>query len=134
MLATTNYPILDAFFTILWFFLWVLWIFILIRVLIDIFRSHDLSGAAKALWFVVVLVIPFLGVLAYLIVRGDKMHEHDVQSAQHQQEMFRNYMRQAGGGYGGGTGDQLSRLADLHNSGKLSDTEYEQAKAKVLSS
>src|SRR5208283_3832431 len=74
-LADSSYPLLNLFWTMFIFFLWVIWIWILIMVFIDIFRSHDLSGGAKALWFVFVLFIPLIGVLVYLIARGGKMHE-----------------------------------------------------------
>ena len=74
-LADSSYPLLNLFWTMFIFFLWVIWIWILIWVFIDIFRSHDLSGGAKALWFVFVLFIPVIGVLVYLIVRGDSMSE-----------------------------------------------------------
>ena len=75
VLADSSYPLLNLFWTMFIFFLWVIWIWILIMVFIDIFRSHDLSGGAKALWFVFVLFIPLIGVLAYLIARGGSMSE-----------------------------------------------------------
>ena len=75
VLADSSYPLLNLFWTMFIFFLWVIWIWILIWVFIDIFRSHDLSGGAKALWFVFVLFIPLIGVLAYLIARGGWMSE-----------------------------------------------------------
>jgi len=74
-LADSSYPLLNLFWTMCFFFLWVIWIWTLIMVFIDIFRSHDLSGWAKALWFVFVLFIPLIGVLAYLIARGGSMGE-----------------------------------------------------------
>ena len=74
-LADSSYPLLNIFLTILIFFLWVIWIWILIMVFIDIFRSPDLSGWAKALWFLFVLFIPLIGVLVYLIVRGSSLQE-----------------------------------------------------------
>ena len=74
-LADSSYPLLNLFWTMCILFLWVIWIWILIWVFIDIFRSHDLSGGAKALWFVFVLFIPVIGVLAYLIARGGSMSE-----------------------------------------------------------
>jgi hypothetical protein len=74
-LADSSYPLLNIFWTMFIFFLWVIWIWILIMVFIDIFRSHDLSGWAKALWFLFVLFIPLIGVLVYLIARGGSMHE-----------------------------------------------------------
>ena len=72
-LAASSYPLLDIFWSILELFLWIIWIWILIWIFIDIFRSHDLSGVAKAVWFVLVLFIPVIGVLVYLIVRGGSM-------------------------------------------------------------
>ena len=80
--SSSSYPLLDLFWTMLELFLWVIWIWILITVFIDIFRSHDLSGWAKALWFLFILFLPLIGVLVYLIARGGKMHEHQVRQAQ----------------------------------------------------
>src|SRR5215813_1346611 len=77
-------PLLDVFWTMLWFFLWILWFFLLFRVLLDIFRSRDLGGWGKAGWVAFVIILPFLGVLVYLIARGRKMTDHDVAEAQAQ--------------------------------------------------
>ena len=74
-LADSPYPLLNLFWTMFIFFLWAIWIWILITVFTGIFRSPDLSGGAKALWFAFVLFIPLIGVLAYLIARGGSMHE-----------------------------------------------------------
>jgi len=92
-----SYPLLDVFLSILWFFLFFLWIYILISIFTDIFRSHDLSGGMKALWFLFVLVLPFLGAFIYLIAGGGKMHEHAAQAQEHQQQAFRQYVQQAAG-------------------------------------
>jgi hypothetical protein len=81
-LADSSYPLLNIFWTMFIFFLWVIWIWILIMVFIDIFRSHDLSGWAKALWFLFVLFIPLVGVLVYLIARGGSMQERAAGRAQ----------------------------------------------------
>jgi len=70
-------PLLDAFWTMMWFFLWVLWFFLLFRIIVDIFRSHDLGGWGKAGWLAFVIILPFLGVFVYLIARGHKMAEQD---------------------------------------------------------
>lgn len=126
-----NFPLLDAFLTMLWFFLWILWIFLVVRVIIDIFRSHDLGGVAKAVWLVLVLILPLLGVLAYLIIRGDRMSKHEMGAAEARDEEVRAYMRDAVGTTG--TADELTRLAELRQQGHLSEREYESAKAKVLS-
>src|ERR1700733_8689744 len=92
--SSANYPVLDIFWSILEFFLWVIWIWLLIWIFIDIFRSHDLSGWAKALWFLFVLIIPLVGVLVYLIVRGGSMHERSVRQGQHQDEGFPPHLAQ----------------------------------------
>src|SRR5712692_4410622 len=93
--ASSSYPLLNIFWSMFEFFLWVIWIWILIWVFIDIFRSHDLSGWAKALWFLFVLIIPLVGVLVYLIVRGGSMQERAAQQAQRQDEEMRRYVQQA---------------------------------------
>ena len=129
--ASYNYPLLDFFWTIFEIFLWVIWIWILIWIFIDIFRSHDLSGFAKALWFLFVLFIPLVGVLVYLIVRGGSMHERAVRQAQQQDQAAREYIRQAAGTET--SADQLSKLADLRDKGVINADEFEREKAKILS-
>jgi ABC-type multidrug transport system fused ATPase/permease subunit len=131
-LADSSYPLLNLFWSMFIFFLWIIWIWILITVFIDIFRSHDLSGGAKALWFLFVLFIPLIGVLVYLIARGGKMHEHAVRQAQQQDQEFRQYVQQAAASSPASTADQLSKLADLRDRGVISAEEFEREKAKVL--
>jgi hypothetical protein len=128
--SSYSYPLLGAFWTVLEIFLWVLWIWVLIYVFIDIFRSRDLSGGAKALWFLFVLLIPLVGVLVYLIARGGKMHERAVRDAQQQDEAARRYIQQAAGAPN--TADQLAQLADLRDRGVITADEFERQKAKVL--
>jgi heme exporter protein D len=99
-------------------------------VFVDIFRSHDMGGFAKAIWVIFVIVLPLLGILIYLIARGSKMHEHAVQQAEAQQQAFDAAVRDAAGS--GGTADELAKLAQLHQDGTLSDAEYEAQKAKLL--
>jgi ABC-type multidrug transport system fused ATPase/permease subunit len=131
MLAS-SYPILDIFLTMLYFFALVIWIWLLILVFMDIFRSHDLGGGAKALWVIFVIVLPLLGVLVYLIARGSKMQERRLDEAAQQQKAFEKYVQQTAGGSGTSTADQLSKLADLKAKGALSDAEFEAQKAKIL--
>ena len=130
--SSYSYPLLGAFWTILEIFLWVLWIWIVIMIMIDIFRSRDLSGWAKALWFLFVLLIPLIGVLVYLIVRGGSMHERAVQQAQQQDREMRAYVREAAGPQS--SADQLAKLADLRDRGVITADEFEREKAKVLAS
>ena len=129
--SSYSYPLLGAFWTIFEIFLWIIWFWILITVFIDIFRSHDLSGGAKALWFLFVLFIPLIGVVVYLIARGDKMHEHTVQVAQQQDEAARSYIQQVAGS---NSADELAKLADLRDRGVITAQEFEQQKAKILAS
>jgi membrane protein implicated in regulation of membrane protease activity len=128
--SSYSYPLLGAFWTIFEIFLWVIWIWILVYIFIDIFRSRDLSGVAKALWFLFVLFIPLIGVLVYLIARGGKMHEHAEQEAQQQDQAFRSYVQQAAGSPS--TADQLAKLAELRDRGVITADEFEREKAKVL--
>ena len=128
--SSYSYPLLGAFWTILEIFLWVIWIWILIYVFIDIFRSHDLSGWAKALWFIFVLFIPLIGVLVYLIARGGSMQERAQQQAQQADRDARAYIRDAAGS--GNTADQLTKLAELRDRGVITPEEFEREKAKVL--
>ena len=124
-----DYPLLNAFWTMLYFFIWILWIFLVIRVIFDIFRSRDLSGWGKAAWLILVVIVPFLGVFIYVIARGGKMHERDVQQANAQNEAMQSYVREAAGQ---NSADQLAKLADLHNKGVINDQESEREKAKIL--
>ena len=126
-----NYPLLNVFWTILELFLWVIWFWILITVFIDIFRSSDLSGWGKALWFLFVLLIPLIGVLVYLIARGGDMHERAARQAQQQDDALRKYLQDEVAAPSS-TADQLTKLADLHDRGAITNQEYEQQKAKVL--
>src|SRR5579862_6627105 len=95
MIVASSYPLLDAFLTMLWIFLFIIWIWLLIMVFSDIFRSRDLSGWGKALWVIGIIILPWLGVLIYLIARGGKMHERQIQAAQAQQEAFRQYVQRS---------------------------------------
>jgi ABC-type multidrug transport system fused ATPase/permease subunit len=126
-----TYPLLNIFWTMLEFFLFFLWIWLLIVVFSDIFRSHDMGGFAKAIWVLFVIIIPYLGVLIYLIARGGSMHERAEQAAARQQKAFDTYVKQAAGGQS--DVDALSKLADLKSKGVITDAEFEAQKAKLLS-
>ena len=122
-----SYPLLNVFWTIFEVFLWIIWFWILITVFIDIFRSRDLSGSAKAVWFLFVLLIPLVGVVVYLIVRGGEMHER---AGQARGAAYDGYSQN--GTPSSSTADQLAKLADLHDRNVISDQEFNQEKAKVL--
>jgi Short C-terminal domain/Phospholipase_D-nuclease N-terminal len=133
MLAS-SYPVLDAFLTMLYFFLFIIWIWLLIMVFMDIFRSHDMGGWAKALWVIFIIILPFLGVFVYLIARGGSMHDRQAADAAQQQKAFDQYVKQAAGTPGETSADQLHKLADLKTQGVLTDAEFEAQKAKILAS
>jgi len=122
----------QVFLSFLWFFLFFIWIWLLIVVFSDIFRSHDLSGWAKALWIIFVVILPYLGVFVYLIARGRHMQEHAVSDAKQRDADFRQYVQSAAGTSGGGAADEITRLADLRDKGVITDAEFQQAKAKAL--
>jgi Short C-terminal domain/Phospholipase_D-nuclease N-terminal len=118
----------DALLTVLELAFLFLWIWIAVGVVFDIFRSHDLSNAAKALWLLFIFVLPFIGVLGYLLVRGHTMHEHEAHDRA-QYEAFRNFTRRGGAG---GPADDIGKLAELRDRGVLTPEEFERAKAKTL--
>jgi hypothetical protein len=113
----------------MWFFIWILWIFLLFRIFVDIFASKDLSGGGKFGWSIFVIILPFIGIFTYLIVRGGKMHERQVQQAKQSDEAMRAYVQDAAGG---GSADELVKLAKLRDQGVLTDAEFAAQKAKLL--
>jgi hypothetical protein len=131
MLAYT-YPLADLFGTMLGLFVFFIWFWLLIVVFGDIFRSKDMGGGAKALWVIFVIILPFLGILVYLIARGGSMHERAEAQVAAQQKAFDDYVKQTAGG-GATSADQLAKLADLKSQGVLTDAEFEAQKAKLLS-
>lgn len=126
-----NFPMLDSFLTMLWFFLWIMWLFLLFRVVIDIFRDDRLGGGAKAGWLIFMLVLPFLGVLVYLITRGGGMGARAAAEARDRQEAMDTYIRTTAAD-AMSPANELEKLAHLRADGTLSEAEYEQAKARVL--
>lgn len=128
-----DYPLLNLFLTMLYLFLWIMWFFLLFKVITDLFRDHTLNGWWKAGWLIFVLVLPFLGVLVYLIARGRSMSERDVAQVKEQEQAFRTYVQKAAGsGPGGGHVDELAKLAEMKKNGDITTAEYEKAKEKVL--
>jgi type VI protein secretion system component VasK len=117
--------------SMLWFFLFFIWIWILITVFADIFRSHDLSGWAKAIWVIFVIFLPYLGVFVYLIARGHKMSEHAMEAAQAQDAAAKEYIRGAAG-TSKSAAEELNHLAELKSQGVIDDAEFEKLKAKVV--
>lgn len=123
-----DYPFLDVFWSMIIFFFWVIWIWIVVTVLIDIFRRTDIGGFAKAAWVVFVVILPWLGVLIYLIAQHDGMRERSVRQAQEQKQAFDEYVRDAAGG----SADQIAKAKQLLDSGAITQDEFERLKAKAL--
>ena len=130
-LLASDYPLLNLFWTIFIFFIFFLWIFIAIQCVIDIFRSHDMGGVAKAIWLIFIFFLPMLGVLIYLLARGGKMQQHQIEAAKAQQEAFNSYVKQAAGTENT-SADELAKLADLKSKGVITVAEFEAQKAKIL--
>jgi uncharacterized membrane protein len=127
-----DYPVLGAFWTAMWVFLWVLWIFLVFRIVVDIFRDDSMSGWVKTGWLLFVLVLPFVGVLVYVIARGAGMGSREQRSAEAHQRAFDDYIRKTAGERGGGEVDQLARLGEMRAKGDISEEEFQRAKEKIL--
>jgi len=122
-------PLLNLFWAMLWFFMFIVWIWLLITIFIDIFRSDDMGGFAKAMWVLFVIILPFLGVLVYVIARGHGMQERSMKEAAKMQRAQEDYIQSVAGT---STADQLEKLSALHDQGKLTDAEFASQKAKLL--
>ena len=129
-----DYPLLGMFWTFLLVFLWIAWLIVFFRVIFDVFRSKDMGGFAKAIWVIVLIFLPFLGVLIYLIAHGHTMGERDLAEAQAKEQAFQEYVRQtAGTASGGGSADELTKLVALRDQGVITAAEFDQQKVKLLS-
>jgi len=126
-----DYPILGLFWSMMMFFLWVAWLMLLFNVIIDVFRSKDLGGLAKAGWILLVIVLPLFGVLIYIIARGDKMSERKISDAQANQAEFDSYVRDVASS-SSGVADEISKLGELQASGVITAEEFQAQKAKLL--
>jgi Phospholipase_D-nuclease N-terminal len=119
--------------TVLEVFLFAAWLMILFVIISDLFRDHSISGWGKAAWVIFLIFVPFLAALVYLIARGDGMRERSLAQQQEAQKQLDTYIRQtASSGGGDSAADQLTKLAKLHDEKKLSDEEFERAKAKIV--
>jgi Short C-terminal domain/Phospholipase_D-nuclease N-terminal len=123
-----DYPFLDVLWSMIIFFFWVIWIWIVITVLIDIFRRDDIGGGSKALWVIFVVILPWLGVLVYLIAQHDGMRERSERQAKEQKQAFDSYVRDAAGG----SADEIAKAKQLLDSGAINQEEFNALKAKAL--
>jgi len=129
-ITASSYPFFHILWSMIIFFAWVIFIWIAITVLIDVFRRRDLSGWAKAAWTLFVIILPFLGVLIYLIANHDGMTERRVKEAQASQAQFDDYVRQTAGS--GGAASEIDKAKQLLDSGTITQAEFDAIKAKAL--
>ena len=130
MLIAADYPFLDVLWTMIIFFLWVAWLVILFRIVADIFRRHDTSGWVKALWIIFVIVLPFLGVLVYLIVNGDEMGRRDLEQTRAARTEFDEYVKSVADS--GGPAAEIERAKQLLDSGSITQAEFDAIKARAI--
>ena len=134
MLAATDYPLLNIFWSMLLLFLWIAWFWILIVVIMDVFRRHDIGGLGKTLWLIFLIFIPFLGVLVYVIAEGQHMTERNLREQADAQKQFDSYVKQvAASSGGGGAATEIQNAQQLLASGAITQEEFEQIKRKALS-
>ena len=129
MVMAADYPFMDVLWTMIIFFFWVIWIWIVVTVLMDVFRRHDIGGWAKAAWVVFVVILPWLGVLVYLIAQHDGMQERSIKQAQSQRREFDDYVRETAGG---GSAADIAKAKELLDSGAITQAEFDALKAKAL--
>ncbi len=128
MLIAADYPFFDLFWTIVVFFAWFAWIWIAVTCFIDIFRRDDIGGGHKALWVVFIIVIPFLGVLVYLIAQHDGMRDRQLNQAKQQRQALDSYVKQTAGG----SASEIAKAKELLDAGTITQGEFDSIKAKAL--
>jgi Phospholipase_D-nuclease N-terminal/Short C-terminal domain len=129
VVIAADYPFLDVLWTMILFFCWVAWIWIVITVFTDVFRRDDISGWGKAAWVVFVIIVPFLGVLVYLIAQHDGMRERSERQARAQKQEFDQYVREAAGG----SAAEIAEAKELLDAGTITQEEFAALKAKAVS-
>ena len=128
LIAEADFPFLEFLWAMIVFFAWIAWIWIAITCFIDIFRRHDIGGWGKALWIVFIIVLPFLGVLVYLIAQHDGMRERSVKQAQEQQAAFDKYVKDTAGG----SAAEIAKAKELLDAGTITQEEFDSIKARAL--
>jgi hypothetical protein len=132
MVIAADYPFLNILWTMIIFFVWVVWIWTMIIILSDVFRRRDIGGWAKAGWTVFLIVLPFLGVLVYLISQHDKMADRSAEAARGQQAELDHYVKSVAGNGGGGPAAEIEKAKQLLDSGAITQAEFDAIKAKAL--
>ncbi|HEX2496964.1 MAG TPA: PLDc N-terminal domain-containing protein [Gaiellaceae bacterium] len=129
-LFAADYPFLDVLWTMLIFFLWVMWFWLLIVIIGDVFRRHDIGGGKKTIWLIFILFVPFIGVLAYVLANSDGMAERNMERARSQRAQMDDYVRETAGS--GGAAAEIDKAKQLLDSGAISQAEFDAIKAKAL--
>ena len=129
MVFAADYPFMDVFWTMMVFFFWVIWIWILVTVLVDLFRRHDISGWGKAAWAIFMIVLPYLGVFAYLITQGKRMAERRAEEIRASRAAFDDHVRSVAAT---DPSDQIVKAKELLDSGAIDQAEFDQLKRKAL--
>jgi len=129
MVIAADYPFLDIVLTMIIFFAWVVWIWMMLMILTDVFRRRDISGWGKAAWIVFLIVLPFVGVLAYLIAQHDGMAERRAGELQDAEAQMNDYVRSVAAAQGPA---EIEKATQLLDSGAISQDEFEAIKAKAL--
>jgi energy-coupling factor transporter transmembrane protein EcfT len=130
LLIGSDYPFLDIFWTLIIFFAWVIWFWLLITILADVFRRHDIGGGKKTLWVLFVIFVPLLGVLIYLLVNSGGMADRSTKEAQTAQAQFDSYVRETAGS--GGAAAEIEKAQKLKDSGAITEEEFQALKSKAL--
>jgi energy-coupling factor transporter transmembrane protein EcfT len=130
LLIGSDYPFLDIFWTLIIFFAWVIWFWLLITILADVFRRHDIGGGKKTLWVLFVIFVPLLGVLIYLLVNSGGMADRSTKEAQTAQAQFDSYVKETAGS--GGAAAEIEKAQKLKDSGAITDEEFQALKSKAL--
>ena len=129
-LFAADYPFLDILWTMLIFFLWVMWFWLLIVIIGDIFRRRDIGGGKKTIWMIFILFVPFVGVLAYVLVNSNGMAERNLERARSQRAQMDEYVRETAGS--GGAAAEIDKAKQLLDSGAITQAEFDAIKAKAL--
>ncbi len=129
-LFAADYPFLDVLWTMLIFFLWVMWFWLLIVIIGDVFRRHDIGGGKKTIWLIFILFVPFIGVLAYVLANSDGMAERNMERARSQRAQMDDYVRETAGS--GGAAAEIDKAKQLLDSGAITQAEFDAIKAKAL--
>jgi Phospholipase_D-nuclease N-terminal len=132
MVFAADYPFLDVLWTMIIFFAWVVYIWMIVVLFTDVFRRRDIGGWAKGAWIIFMIVLPFVGVLAYLIAQHDGIAQRNLEAAQAQQQRFDEHVRAAAAREGGGPAAEIEKAQQLLEKGAINQAEFDAIKAKAL--